>query len=313
MSSKKSGKGRRPAASSRGNQQPRLYGPPPLVSFRYLIGAAAVATAIGAAGAYLVLCLIFYQNQAMLIFHPSRKIAATPASVGLAYQQVAFDRGPHGPPQLTGWWIPAAKGAPFSQDAILYLHGASGSLSDAVPQLKALQGLGINLFAIDYRGFGNSVKLRPTEQLANADVLAAWTYLTTQRHIAPTRLVVVGQGAGAIFATHLASRRQIAGLVLAQITPTAHAIFEQDARARLLPLFLLANQHMNPAPELEHLKTPKLFLAWPERSRPKEEVTERNDAVASRPKQMTVLPSGSPAGLAGAVEPFLQQTLITAR
>lgn len=313
MSSKKSGKGRQPAGSSRGNQQQRLYGPPPLVSFRYLLGAAAVATAIGATGAYLVLCLLFYQNQAMLIFHPSQKITATPASVGLAYQEVAFDHSAQGLPQLTGWWIPAVKDARFNKDAILYLHGASGSLSEAVPYLKALQGLGINVFAIDYRGYGNSAKLRPTEQLANADALAAWTYLTTQKHIAPSDVVIMGQGAGAVFATHLASRRQIAGLVLAQMAPAAHAIFEQDARARLLPLFLLANQHLNPTPELKRLKTPKLFLAWPQKSGSKQEVTRHNDAIAAGPKQMTVLPSAAPAGLAGAVEPFLRQALAPAR
>lgn len=303
--SRKSAKRSRPASASRASH----YGPSLLVSFRYLLGAAATAVAIGAAGAYLVLCLIFYQNQAMLIFHPSRKIAATPASVGLAYQEVTFAPARHGPPQLTGWWIPAAKGAPFSDDMILYLHGASGSLSETVPQLKALHGIGINVFALDYRGFGKSAKLRPTEQSASQDALTAWTYLTENRHLPPASLIVVGQGAGASFATHLATQRSLAGLVLLQISPTAHTIFERDARARLLPLFLLANQRMNPAPELKRIKTPKLFLAWPDKSDAREGITRRDYADAAAPRQMTSLTSGAPADVARAMQPFLSQVL----
>lgn len=309
MPSKRSGRGKGVPGAARGKTQRRLYGPAPLVSLGWLVSAATTAVAIGATGAYLVLCLMFYQNQAMMLFHPSRNITATPASVGLAYQNVSFAPAQNTQAQRTGWWVPAAQDGPYREDTVLYLHGASGSLSDVVGQIKALHNLGINVFAIDYRGFGHSAEARPTEQLADADTLAAWSYLTTDRKILPSGIVVYGEGAGAVFATHLAAQKKVAGLVLAEVTPTAHSIFKSDARARLLPLFLLAKEQLNPAPELRHLPTPKIFLEWPARSAAEQGVTRHDYTVAAAPKQFASLPSASPAGAADAIAPFLRQIL----
>lgn len=283
-----------------------------MASLRFVLSAAVLAVVLGALGAYLVMGLTFYQNQAMMIFHPSRKIAATPASAGLAYQQVAFDPA-DGEAQLTGWWVPAAKDAPYSRYTILYLHGASGSLSDTVPEIQALHTLGANVFAIDYRGFGQSTDARPTEQLADGDVLAAWDYLTGARNLPASSLLVVGEGAGATFATHLATQQKVAGVVLAEISPTAHTVFESDQRARLLPLFLLANQKMNPVPELQKLQTPKLFLNWTaKKSGTAQSATEHDFGLAAGPKQIASLPGKFPAGMADAVRPFLAQVVTAA-
>lgn len=309
MPSKKSGKGKRSASHSRNDALNQIYGPLPSVGFKWLITATITACAMGAIGAYLFMCLIFYQNQAMMIFFPSHKITATPAKAGLSYQPVIFDRAANGQSQLTGWWIPAAQNAPLRNDTILYLHGARGSLSDTVPQLAALHTLGINIFAIDYQGFGQSTGKRPTEKLANRDTLAAWRYLTKTRNLSVGRIVVIGRGAGATFATHLASRRSIAGLVLIQISPTAHAIFEHDARARLLPLFLLAREKMNPVPQLRQLQTPKLFLSWPTKSALDKGVTLRDYSQAAVPKKHLSLHGSSPTGVAEALRPFLRQIL----
>ncbi len=309
MPSKKSRKNSRPGTYSRSSTQRPLYGPPPLVSLRWLLGAAVAAVGLGALGAYLVLCVIFYQNQAMLIFKPSHKITATPASAGMQYQEVSFDRAADGQPRLTGWWIPAKKNAAHGGGTILYLHAAKGSLSDTVGQLAALHKLGVNVFAFDYQGFGKSAGPRPTEKLADRDTLAAWSYLTTVRKLPADSLVIYGEGAGATFATHLAARRRAAGLVLVEISPTAHAIFEQDARARLLPLFLLAKEHLNPAPELKRLQTPKLFVSWPVKSGNGSRKTRHDYRLAASPKQYAAVSGPVPEDIAGAVQPFLAQVL----
>jgi pimeloyl-ACP methyl ester carboxylesterase len=313
MPSKKSSKTRRSSTPSRAKAQPRLYGPAPKVTFVWLIGAAATAVALGALGAYIVLGVIFYQNQAMLLFHPSRKITTTPASVGLAYQEVTLNPEKNGKYLVTGWWIPAATNGPRRNDTILYLHGASGSLANAVPYLKALHDLGINIFAIDYRGFGNSADVKPTEQSANADAVRAWAYLRDHQKLASRHIVVYGQGAGATFAANLAMQRPVPALILAEISPTAHAVFRQDPRARLLPLFLLANQHLNPAPDLKRLHIPKLFLDWPDKSATKQDTTRQNYQLAAQPRQLTSLPGSAPSGIAGALPPFLTKVLPAAQ
>jgi pimeloyl-ACP methyl ester carboxylesterase len=309
MPSKKSSRTRRSSTPSRASAQPRLYGPAPRVSFTWLIGAAATAVALGALGAYIVLGIIFYQNQAMLLFRPSRKITTTPASVGLAYQNVTLNPGENGKYRITGWWIPAAPNAQWRNSTLLYLHGASGSLSDTIPQLKAVHNLGINVFAIDYRGFGNSANIRPTEQTADADATRASAYLRNQQKLGSQNIVVYGEGAGATFAANLAAQRPVQALVLAEISPTAHTVFLQDPRARLLPLFLLANQHLNPASDLKRLNIPKLFLDWPAKSPVTQSITQQNYRLAATPKHLASLPSGAPSGIAAAIQPFLAQVL----
>src|SRR5580692_4527292 len=146
--------------------------PPPTVGARWLLTALAVALAGAVLCGYAALCLLFYQGQWQMLFHPSRTIAATPTSAGMAFDDIRFDVTETGLPQLDGWWIPAQPLAQYSSATVLYLHDGSGSLSDTLPTLTALHALGINVFAIDYRGFGRSTGAHPTERLGIADSIA---------------------------------------------------------------------------------------------------------------------------------------------
>jgi pimeloyl-ACP methyl ester carboxylesterase len=227
---------------------------------RWLFSAIAVMLVAAAACAYGALCLLFYQGQWQMLYHPSRTITATPASAGLRYGDIHFDYTETGVPRLAGWWIPAAPDARYSADTILYLHDAKGSLSDYLPQLTAMHNLGINVFAFDYRGFGQSSGAHPTELLANADSDAAWSYLTDTRQLPIQSIAVYGSGTGATFAAALAAHHAAAALILEDPNPPAREIFHADARARILPLFLLQNETLDPRPVLASLSTPKLFL-----------------------------------------------------
>lgn len=232
---------------------------PPTVSGRWLFGAIAISFALAAACAYGALCLLFYQGQWQLLFHPSRAINATPAGAGLAFDDIRFDVTPAGMPRLDGWWIPAPT-ANASAATILYLHGARGSLSDCVPALIALHSLGVNVFSIDYQGFGRSAGTHPTERLLDDDAVAAWTYLTDTRHIPVRSIVVYGDGVGATLAARLAARFAPAAAVLQDPNPPARQIFLSDARARILPLFLLQKEFLDPDADLARADVPRLFL-----------------------------------------------------
>ena len=140
--------------------------------------------------AYGTLCLLFYQGSWQLIFHPSRAITAKPA---IPYQEIQFNYTETGKPQLTGWWIPAESGARYAGNTMLLLHDGHGSLSDIVSQLETLHALGINVFAFDYRGFGKSSELRPSETSMNQDADAALAYLTGTRQLPARSVVISGQ------------------------------------------------------------------------------------------------------------------------
>ena len=244
---------------SRSSSRPPAAQAPPTVSGRWLLSAVAVTLLAAAVCGYGALCLLFYQGQWQMLFHPSRAITATPASAGLAFHDIRFDVTDTGLPRLDGWWIPA-QGNSTAAATILYLHGSRGSLSDCVPTLAALHSLGVNVFAIDYQGFGRSAGRHPTEHLLDDDAMAAWTWLTGTRHIPARRIVVYGDGVGATLAALVAARATPAGAILQDPNPPARQIFLADARARILPLFLLQNEFLSPTRDLARCRVPRLFL-----------------------------------------------------
>ncbi len=233
----------------------------PLVSHRWLLRALGITLAAAAACGYLTVCLLFWQGSWQLIFHPASTVTATPASVGLPFEDVRFFGTETGQPQLDGWWIPAAPDARYSRSTILYLHAATGSLSNTLPDLQALHALGINVFAIDYRGYGKSLFLRPNEQTVSEDADAAIFYLTNTRALNPASIVLYGQGLGATIAAAAAQRHpQSPALILENPAPTALEQVAADRRTSLLPVRLLFSDRFDLAPILQNLKTPKLLI-----------------------------------------------------
>jgi uncharacterized protein len=247
----------RPTAQHPQNAPPAS---PPTVSGRWLLTALFLSLGGALLCGFATLCLLFWQGQWQLIFHPTRTIAATPASAGMAFDDIRFDVTDTGQPQLDGWWIPAAPDARYSADTVLYLHGANGSLSGTVPELRELHALGIGVFAVDYRGFGRSEGAHPTERTATADADAAWKYLTDTRGIPASHLLVFGNGIGATFAAHLAAEFAPAGVILEDPNPPARETLRADPRTRILPLFLLQNEKLDPTADLIAAHAPRLFL-----------------------------------------------------
>jgi len=285
--------------------QVRQTEPPPTVSARWLFTALAI-TLIGAAFCgYCALALLFYQGQWQMLFHPSRAITTTPAFAGLLFEEIHFDVTDAGNPRLDGWWIPASPGVSGGNGTILYLHGAGGDLSDCVPDLAALHQLGVNVFAFDYQGFGRSVGRHPTERLTTVDSVAAWTYLTDTRHIPAKNVVVLGDGVGSVFAAQLAARFAPAGAILEDPAPTARQIFLSDARAQMLPLWLLQKEILDPAPAIARTHVPLLFLDRADDSSRAHELF----AAAPYPKQYFDLRSAPAPVVTAAVRRFLDEVL----
>jgi pimeloyl-ACP methyl ester carboxylesterase len=208
---------------------------------------------------YATFCLLFWQGQWQLVFKPSRTVRATPDSVGLKYDEIRFDSTETGVLQLDGWWIPADHSA--STSTLLFLHDGSGSLSDTVAQLQTLHQLGLNIFAFDYRGFGKSVNIHPSEGSTYEDADAAWRYLTDTRHLGPSAIVLDGVGLGAAIAVETTRRHpNAAAVILEDPQPPTLDALQFDARTRLLPISLLFHDRFNPTRALASLSTPKLML-----------------------------------------------------
>jgi pimeloyl-ACP methyl ester carboxylesterase len=244
-----------------GARSPQTSAPAPVtISGRWLARAFLAVIAVAALCTYGTLCLLFYQGEWQMVLHPSRTVTITPASQNIRFDEIHFDFTETGAPKLYGWWIPADPGSHWGSSAVLYLHGAEGSLSNTVPDLAALHSLGINVFAFDYRGFGRSAGIRPGERRMIEDTTAAWQYLTQTRHLDPKSIVIYGSGVGASLAAELAAQHNPAGIVLSGPSEPARQIIAQDARSKILPLWLLLTEQFDPTEALRSSASPKLFL-----------------------------------------------------
>jgi uncharacterized protein len=210
---------------------------------------------------YFAIGLLFWQGQWQLIFHPSHIVASTPASEGMPFDEVRFDATETGQTRLTGWWVPPATGVSKERPTILYLHDARGSLSDALPDIRALHALGNDLFAFDPRGFGKSEWAKPSEARWNQDADAALDYLASIRHIGPSQVIVVGRGLGGTIAANLTIKHpEIKRLVMIDPQPPTLGLLKGPRWTHMLPVRLLARDRFDPSAALSSGSVDKLFV-----------------------------------------------------
>jgi pimeloyl-ACP methyl ester carboxylesterase len=276
----------------------------PQVGGRWLLYSVLGVVALSALCAYLTLCLLFYQGQWQIVFHPSRTIAATPATLGLKYDPIRFDYTNTGAAQLSGWWIPADP-APQSSPAnpartLLFLHDGKGSLSDSAAQLQTLHSLGLNIFAFDYRGFGDSLNAHPSETRVYEDADAAWNYLTDIRHLDPRSIVLYGAGLGATIAAETALRhRESPALILENPAPPALSLIAADERTSAIPIRWLFRDRFEIGPRLRKLgielspATQAIVLGG--KLAPSPEIVRQENPNPSGPKFLLFLGPNPPA------------------
>ncbi|HUE22911.1 MAG TPA: alpha/beta fold hydrolase [Bryobacteraceae bacterium] len=243
---------------------PQQKAPPPTVSGRWLLTAASLAIVAAALCAWLTLCLLFWQGSWQLLYHPTSAVTRTPASVGLAFDPVAFATTDAGEPRLKGWWIPAAPGARYSRYTVLHLHGQTGNLGDAVDSLAALHEIGVNVLAFDYRGYGQSQFNHPSEARWREDADWALSYLTATRHVSAGAIILDGRELGANLALEVAAAHpELAGVALeSPLASPVDAIFKEP-RARLVPAHLLVSDRFEAEKAGNRLLIPSLWLIAP--------------------------------------------------
>lgn len=98
---------------------------------------------------------------------------------------------------------------------VIFFHG-NGLLVGSFPCIQRYQLLreaGFNVLTVEYRGYGMSSELTPSEEGVYADSRAGWRYLTQEVGVNPNQIVLYGWSLGSGVATYLASRVQPAGLI----------------------------------------------------------------------------------------------------
>ena len=272
---------------------------PLVVDPRWLLKAGLVMLAAAFACGYATLCWLFYQGQWQLVLHPV-KTAARPAMIGgSGYEVVRFGPDSSGIPQRTAWWMPPAGEDRYRHLVVLYLPAGDGSLNDAMPVLDGLRRLGIAVFAMNYRGYGESAGDHPSETLMREDAEAAWRYLVQERTVDAHNVIPYGAGVGASIAMGLTTAHaEIPAMVLDGPRFDVAERVKQDPRVRFLPVDLLLHDRFAMEPGLEQSRRPKLIFS-------KGAVESQEIARAGEPKMTVEMPRFSESLSEQALRRFL--------
>ncbi|CAM4034321.1 alpha/beta hydrolase [Bordetella tumulicola] len=170
-----------------------------------------------------------------------------------------FDLSLPGGDKVHAWyWQHSNADAP----TVLYLHGARWNLNGSAFRMSGWTRMGYSVLAIDYRGFGQSTALLPSEDTATQDASAALRELA-RRQPDPSRRFIYGHSLGGAIAIDLASRPEMpafAGLIVESSFTSMAAMLQTLRWGKLPGASLLVTQPFASVEKLATLTTPMLFL-----------------------------------------------------
>lgn len=251
---------------------------------------------LGLAGALpLAGCGWIDTRQRAAVYRPDRRV---PASFrGLAATDESFilssgsgqERGP-----MVMWWLPNAD---RSAPGLLYLHGTFRNLYHNHPKMEAIRAAGFSVLGVDYRGWGDSVAILPSEDTIYEDTELAWAELCRRVPDAGKR-AIFGHSMGTGAATYLAERVQRkaqakASLLVIESSFTKLTDVARAATAWGYPLAWFATQEFDSLSRISKLTMPVLMLHGArDRTIPIELGRQLYSAV-NAPKEFVEFPEGT--------------------
>ena len=239
-------------------------------------------------------CAYLTEKQGELIFRPTRDSWWGYDGKQHAFQDEWITVGADGQ-KLHAWWLPSDKpDAP----ALLYLHGARWNLTGSVSRIERWRSLGFSVLAVDYRGFGESSDVAPTEAYAYEDAEAAWNLLSK---VAPGQpRYIVGHSLGGAIAVDLASRHpEASGLVL-EATFTSVPDMVSHSSWGFLPVGLILTQKFDALSKIAEVKVPVMVAHGTRDSVVPFEMGEELYNAANAPKKFVRVEGAGHHNLSGA-------------
>ena len=146
--------------------------------------------------------------------------------------------------------------------AVLYLHGSRWNLNGSVFRMERWQEMGFSVLAIDYRGFGESSPLLPSQASATEDAVAALQELE-RRQPDPARRYVYGHSLGGAVAIALAAtpgQPEFAGLILESTFTSIEDMIPASGYSGIPGLNLLITQAFDSLSSIKQVRNPILLL-----------------------------------------------------
>lgn len=203
----------------------------------------------------LMLNAFMYFQQPRMIFFPVAELQQVPSDWGLAYEDVSFSAADG--LSLHGWFLPVTG----AEQVLLFFHGNAGNISHRRESIEIFQRLGLNVFIIDYRGYGRS-NGTPDEKGFYLDARAAWQYLTNEKRFKPENIVIFGRSLGGAVAVNLAADVHARGLILESTMSSAREFAREVFR--ILSRLVVIRYDFNTLQHIQQVNYPVLVLHSPD-------------------------------------------------
>ena len=240
----------------------------------------------GIAICYFLLTGAIWYAQTKILYHPSSTVNATPGDSGEPFDNITL---PLNGDQLAGWWVPSRAS---QARTLLYLHGNAANVAANLDHVLRLRDTGLNVFIIDYRGYGHSTGGPPRENLLYEDAQRAWKYLVAERMIQPTHIVIYGHSVGGAVAINLACNHPEAGALVTEGAFTSIADMANGSPAAYLPLRLILTERFDSISRIGSLHVPKLIIHGDADTMVPPLMARRLYDAAPNPKQIAMIPGG---------------------
>lgn len=185
------------------------------------------------------------------------------------------------------WFIDAG-----SDVTVVYAHGNFASIEHYINRVALLvNDVGVNVFAIDYRGFGkSSITTEPTEEEFMADVQAARAHVDTLDSLVTegSPIAIMGFSAGALGAVEIARTSENCALVLENPWPNVQ-VFADDSTFIGTPQSFVTNGAWDNISKMPEVTEPLLHLHATEDLTVRLELGQRLFAAANEPKEIVIV------------------------
>ena len=232
--------------------------------------------------AFLSLAAYVRYLESITVFHPAKEIERTPRSIGLGFEDIYFKTKDKY--VINGWLIKH----PQAHSTVIYFHGNAGNMADRLEKIILLRNLKVNVFIIDYRGYGKS-QGKPCEHGVYEDAVAAFDYLLTRGDIEHEKIWVYGTSLGGTVAIDLATKKRLACLIIDSTFSSAADMGRTIYP--FIPSFLIQTK-MDSLAKIKKITIPKLFLHSREDDVVPFRLGQKLFAVAPAPKEFLEIKGG---------------------
>ena len=194
------------------------------------------------------------------------------------------------------WWLPHADA---KAPTLLYFHGTFRNLFENARKIDSLRAAGFSVLAVEYRGWGVSTPITPSEQTILQDAEVAWAELQRREPRAAKR-VIYGHSMGSGVAVDLASRLRAGTDYGALILESALSSFTDVAREAGVLASLLAlanNERFASVEKIRKIQAPLLMIHGSADTTIPITLGKKLFDAANAPKQWLVIEGGAHSDL----------------